>query len=178
MVNVHYLIPCFNRPGFRVAAAKEQSDSKRGFLLNSISPTTELRGGEGIGFINKSSYAASVPGTFDALESLELFGILGTYGDEEGGTQLLREKSSTTNPDLDTLIMKTGSESIEATLRRRRILFAGFVARMGNTRLPKCVMFVELVTGVGCVAGQEKNWMGCFPDDLRAFGINADEWTI
>ena len=39
---------------------------------------------------------------------------------------------------LDTLV-KTGSESIEATSRRRRILFAGFVARMGNTRLPKCV---------------------------------------
>ena len=39
---------------------------------------------------------------------------------------------------LDTLI-KTGSESIEATLRRRRILFAGFVARMEDTRLPKCV---------------------------------------
>ena len=35
---------------------------------------------------------------------------------------------------LDTLI-KTGSESIEATLRRRRILFAGFVARMEDTRL-------------------------------------------
>ena len=43
---------------------------------------------------------------------------------------------------LDTLI-KTGSESIEATLRRRRILFVGFVARMEDTRLPKCVMFVE-----------------------------------
>ena len=41
---------------------------------------------------------------------------------------------------LDTLI-KPGSESIEATLRRRRILFAGFVARMKDTRLPKCVMF-------------------------------------
>ena len=36
---------------------------------------------------------------------------------------------------LDTLV-KTGSESIEATLRRRRILFAGFVVRMGDTRLP------------------------------------------
>ena len=36
---------------------------------------------------------------------------------------------------LGTLI-KTGSESIEATLRRRRILLAGFVARMENTRLP------------------------------------------
>ena len=38
---------------------------------------------------------------------------------------------------LDTLV-KTRSESIEATLRRRRILFAGFVARMEDTRLPKC----------------------------------------
>ena len=25
--------------------------------------------------------------------------------------------------------------------------------------------------------GQEKEWMGCFLDDLRAFGINADLWT-
>ena len=77
---------------------------------------------------------------------------------------------------LDTFI-KMGSESIEATLRRRRVLFAGFVARMEDTRLPKCVMFGELVGGPGCVGGQEKEWMGCFLDDLRAFGINADQWT-
>ena len=25
--------------------------------------------------------------------------------------------------------------------------------------------------------GQEKEWMGCFLDDVRAFGINADQWT-
>ena len=78
---------------------------------------------------------------------------------------------------LDTLV-KTGSESIEATLRRRRILFAGFVARMEVTRLPKCVMFGEMVGGAGCEGGQEKEWMGYFLDDLRAFGINADQWTI
>ena len=78
---------------------------------------------------------------------------------------------------LDTLI-KTGSESTEATLRRRRILFAGFVAHMEVTRMPKCVMFGKLVGGAGCVGGQEKYWMGgCFLDDLRAFGINADQWT-
>ena len=77
---------------------------------------------------------------------------------------------------LDTLV-KMKSESIEATLRRRRILFAGFVARMEDTRLPKCVMFGEMVGGAGCVGGQEKEWMGCFLDDLRAFGINADQWT-
>ena len=76
---------------------------------------------------------------------------------------------------LDTLI-KTGSENIQAILRRRRIVFAGFVARMKDTRLPKCVMFGEFVRGAGCVGGQEKAWMGCFLDELRAFGINADQW--
>ena len=77
---------------------------------------------------------------------------------------------------LDTLV-KTRSESIEATLRRRRILFAGFVARMEDTKLPKCVMFGEMVGGAGCVGGQEKEWMGCSLDDLRAFGINTNQWT-
>ena len=77
---------------------------------------------------------------------------------------------------LDTLL-KTGSESIEATLCRRRILFEGLVARMGDTRLPKCVMFGEMVGGAGCAESQEKERMGWFLDDLRAFGINADQWT-
>ena len=49
---------------------------------------------------------------------------------------------------LDTLV-KTGSECIEATLSRRRILFAGFMARMEDTRLPKCVMFGKMVGGAG-----------------------------
>ena len=48
---------------------------------------------------------------------------------------------------------------------------------MEDTRLPKCVMFGEMVGGAGCVGGQGKEWMGCFLDDLRAFGINADQWT-
>ena len=73
---------------------------------------------------------------------------------------------------LDTLI-KTGSESIEATLRRR---FCG-ICGAHDTRLPKCLMFGELVGGAGCLGDQEKEWMGCFLDDLRAFGINADQWT-
>ena len=75
---------------------------------------------------------------------------------------------------LDTL--KTGNEIIEATLRRRRILFGGSVARMEDTRLPKCVMFGEMVGGALC-RGPGKRVDGCFPDNLRAFGINADQWT-
>ena len=75
------------------------------------------------------------------------------------------------------MLIEMESESIEATIRRRRVLFAGFVARMEDTRLPKCVVFGQLVGGAGCMGGQEKEWMGCFLDDLRAFGINADQWT-
>ena len=51
------------------------------------------------------------------------------------------------------MLITTGSDSIETTLRRRWILFAGFVARMEDARLPKCVMFGELVGGAGCVGG-------------------------
>ena len=48
---------------------------------------------------------------------------------------------------------------------------------MEDTRQPKCVIFGELVGGAACVGGQGKEWMGCSLDDLRAFGINADQWT-
>ena len=48
---------------------------------------------------------------------------------------------------------------------------------MGDTKLPKRVMFGELVGGAGCVGGLEKELMGCFLDGLRAFDINADQWT-
>ena len=59
------------------------------------------------------------------------------------------------NSYLNTLI-KSGSESIEATLRRGRILFAGLVARVEDMKLPKCVMFGELVGGAGRVGAREK----------------------
>ena len=75
---------------------------------------------------------------------------------------------------LDTLIMR--SESIEVTLRTKRVFFAGFVARMEDTRLLKCLMFGEMMGEAVCMRGQEKEWMGYFLDDLRAFGINADQW--
>ena len=60
-------------------------------------------------------------------------------------------------------------------MRTRRILLAEFVAHKKVTRLPECVMFREPVGVVGCVRGQDKKCMGCFLDDLRYFGINADQ---
>ena len=57
---------------------------------------------------------------------------------------------------LETLV-KTGSGSIEAILRKRRILFAGSVARMEDTRLPERVMFGELVGVRSPRGGKRKN---------------------
>ena len=48
-------------------------------------------------------------------------------------------------------------------MRRRRILFAGFAARVEDTTLPKCVIFGELVRGVGYVAGPGKRVDGLSP---------------
>ena len=57
-------------------------------------------------------------------------------------------------------LAKTASESIEAIVRKRRILFAGFVARVGEGRPPQRIMFEELVGGKGYAGGQEKDWEG------------------
>ena len=42
-------------------------------------------------------------------------------------------------------------------MRRRWILFAEFVARMVDTRLPKGMILEELVGGASCVRGHEKS---------------------
>ena len=61
-------------------------------------------------------------------------------------------------------LVKTGSDSIEATLRRRRILFAGFVARMENTRTTAEVRDVRRVGGRrGLCEGPGKIVNGVFP---------------
>ena len=68
---------------------------------------------------------------------------------------------------LDTLV-KTGSGSIKATVRRSRILFAGFVARTEDTRLPKCVIFGKLV-GRGLRGGAAKRVYRMSPERPQSF---------
>ena len=63
---------------------------------------------------------------------------------------------------------KTASESIEAIVRKQRTLFAGFVARMGEERLPQRGVFGELVGGKGYSGGQEKNWTVHLKEDMSA----------
>ena len=77
-------------------------------------------------------------------------------------------------------LAKTGCENVETTVRKRRILFAGFVARMGNERLPKRVMFGEQEGGKGYVGGQEQDWMSCLEHDLSLFNLPTEtkQWML
>ena len=72
-------------------------------------------------------------------------------------------------------LAKTAFESIEAMIvRKRRILFAGFVARMGEERLPLRVMLGELVGGESYSVGPDKDWMAHLKDDMSVFGMKFE----
>ena len=70
---------------------------------------------------------------------------------------------------------RTQCESIETTVRTRRLLWAGALLRMGDHRLPKRVMSGELENaGKRGPVGKEKEWTDCVADDLRLFGVTGD----
>ena len=67
-------------------------------------------------------------------------------------------------------LVKTGCENVETTVRKRRIVFSGFMARMGNERLPKRVMCGKVDggtvlgrarTGPGGLSGTRSTWYRC-----------------
>ena len=73
----------------------------------------------------------------------------------------------------------TGCESIETTLRTRRLLWAGTLLRMSGGRLPKRIMFGNLEGAVRRGrGGKEKEWTDCVQSDIRAFGITGDWETM
>ena len=75
-------------------------------------------------------------------------------------------------------LKKTDCESIETTVRTRRLLYAGQVLRMDDTRLPKIMMCGELNAGKRRRGGTEKQWRHSLREDLKAFEINVDTWSV
>ena len=74
-------------------------------------------------------------------------------------------------------LQRTECESIETTVRTRRLLWAGALLRMGDHRLPERVMSGEVENvGKRGPGGKEKEWTDCVADDLRLFGI-AGDWS-
>ena len=65
-------------------------------------------------------------------------------------------------------LKKAQCESVQTTIRKRRLLFAGAVQRMNNERPTRRVMFGTMADGENPGPGRpEKNWAQCLVDDLR-----------
>ena len=91
------------------------------------------------------------------LRYLEPESRLNTAGYGRSTTRCFSDASAGENESANTTfypffanaLLRTKSKSVETTVRRRRLLFAVFVARMGGERLPKRVIFEEMVAGQG-----------------------------
>ena len=73
----------------------------------------------------------------------------------------------------------TRCESLETTIRRRRLEMAGSIVRMSDERLPKVMLFGELKMEneqAGPQGRPPKNWRQCLYDDLNAFEIEIETW--
>ena len=65
---------------------------------------------------------------------------------------------------------KAQCESVETTIRKRRLLYAGGVQRTHNEGLTRRVMFETMAGGENPGPGRpEKDWAQCLVDDLRVF---------
>ena len=72
-------------------------------------------------------------------------------------------------------LQRTDGESIETTLRKRRLLFAGALIRMDNDRLPRRLMSGRLEGASKRGRGaREKVWLDEVEKDVKAFDISGD----
>ena len=77
-------------------------------------------------------------------------------------------------------LKKTGSQSVEATNRHRRLLFAGALTRQGDKRLPKRLLFVGRLEegedpGPGQPANQKTNKRGKVEEALLIVVIVSEQ---
>ena len=69
----------------------------------------------------------------------------------------------------------TRCESIETTLKTRRLLWAGTLLRMSGGRQPKQIVFGNLKCAVRRGrGGKQEELTDCVQSDIRAFGIAGD----
>jgi hypothetical protein len=89
----------------------------------------------------------------------------------------LWKKKETDRPRSYSSILKEyDCVSMEATLKWRRLKWAGSVIRMGDNRLPRIMMFGELVGGVRSRGGQIGQWRTELLGDMTDFGWIKEKW--
>jgi hypothetical protein len=75
------------------------------------------------------------------------------------------------------VLARTKCQSIETTILRRRLIWAGKLVRMEDSRLPKAMLFGEMENGQRRQFGQIKKWHHGLADALEKFGIDRSTWV-
>ena len=75
------------------------------------------------------------------------------------------------------VLKRAGLCSIQAMLGARRLKWLGHVHRMGDSRIPKQILYGELVQGKRKRGGQVKRFKAQVKSDLEAFGIGSSSWS-
>ena len=83
---------------------------------------------------------------------------------------LWRNKKTDVPRSYSSILEEYGCVSMEAMLKFRRLKWAGSVIRMSSSRLPKIMMFGELVDGKKSQGGQPTQWNGVVLQDMIDFG--------
>ena len=60
-----------------------------------------------------------------------------------------------------------GVERVEMMMMRRSLRWLGHVARIEETRIPKCLLVSKLVRGKCSVGGQKRRWNDVLVCDLK-----------
>ena len=89
--------------------------------------------------------------------------------------KLLRVKWQDKVPDTE-ILEQTGMSSIFTMLRKTQLCWAGHVVRMPDERLPKRILYGELLTGARSHGGQKKRFKDTLKASLKDFGIDHNLW--
>lgn len=89
--------------------------------------------------------------------------------------KLLRIKWQDHIPDTEVL-QRARMDSVHAMLMRSQLRWAGHVVRMPDYRLPKCLMYGELISGSRSRGGQRKRFKDTLKSTLKKCDINPDAW--
>ena len=77
------------------------------------------------------------------------------------------------------VLKKTRCDSIETTIRVRRLVSAGDVARHSESQLPSRLMFTTVTGGASLkLVGQPNTWEKCFVDHLESVSNKPSHSTL
>ena len=74
------------------------------------------------------------------------------------------------------VLRRAGLESVEATLAASQLRWTGHVVRMDDSRIPKALLYGELVNGRRRVGGQKLRYRDVMKRHLKAMDIPTDNW--